>query len=102
MTNISFSDFDNMNPEPVKIAEGEYGFAKIRGYSFWPARITGECKGRVWVKFFGTNDLGTVNKKNNWVSASASSLKKYATTKMLGKPRFQKGISDFANNIKGG
>ena len=52
-----------------------------RGFSFWPARRTGEFKGKLWVKFFGTNELGSVSKNKNWIDLSESSLQKFATIK---------------------
>ena len=42
------------------------GFAKMKGFSPWPARKLGhiERSGKVWVRFFGKNELGTIPRKN--------------------------------------
>ena len=50
------------------------GFAKLRGFSPWPARMIGQTKadGRIWVRFFGKNQLGTIPRKN-WTKLSPES-----------------------------
>ena len=77
----------------MRAAQQYYGFGKVRGFSFWPAKITGEFKGKLWVKFFGTKQLGLVSRSKNWVSLEASALKKFATENNLKKKAFHQSIS---------
>ena len=77
-----------------------YGFAKIKGFSFWPAKITGEFKGKLWVKFFGTKQLGLVSKAKNWSCMEESSLKQFATEKNLRKKGLLKATIEFVDEIK--
>ena len=52
------------------------GFAKLRGFAPWPARMLGQAigDGKVWVRFFGKNQLGTITNKN-WTKLSTESHK---------------------------
>jgi DNA-directed RNA polymerase subunit RPC12/RpoP len=52
------------------------GFAKLKGFSPWPARKLGQAEagGKVWVRFFGENQLGTVPRKN-WTELTPESHK---------------------------
>ena len=49
-----------------------FGFAKLKGYSPWPAKKLGQSGGKVWVRFFGKNQLGTISRKN-WTDLSPES-----------------------------
>ena len=62
MTNIGFSGT-------------MFGFAKLKGYSPWPARKTGHVKGKLWVSFFGSKQIGTVSHKN-WTDLTPESIEK--------------------------
>ena len=64
-----------------------------RGFSFWPARKTGEFNGKTWVKFYGTNDLGTVP-KNNWIGFSDSAFQRLVTEKNLKRKIFHRAVSE--------
>ena len=52
------------------------GFAKMKGFSPWPARKLGhtEASGKLWVRFFGKNQLGTISRKN-WTDLTPESYK---------------------------
>ena len=54
----------------------------------------------MWVKFYGTNQLGTVTKKSNWVDTSESAIQKFVTKKNLEKPTFYKAMVEFKDMIK--
>ena len=52
------------------------GFAKLRGFSPWPAQTIGQAEagGKTWVRFFGKNQLGTIPRKN-WTDLTSESHK---------------------------
>ena len=78
-----------------------YGFAKVRGYSFWPAKITGEAKGKIWVTFFGTSQLGSVTKnKQHWLDISETSLKKLVTNISMKNISFLNAVKDMVTQLK--
>jgi len=54
-----------------------FGFAKIRGYSPWPAKVMGEIseKGNFWVQFYGKDEFGSINAKN-WTQLTTESYNK--------------------------
>ena len=49
----------------------------------------------MWVKFYGTNQLGTVNKKQNWVDISETALVKFMTAKNLKNKQYRAAINEF-------
>ena len=57
-----------------------FGFAKLRGFSPWPAQKTGLAQGKVWVKYFGCGQLGTVPHKN-WTDLTPDSYEKIGLKK---------------------
>ena len=81
--------------------KGELGFAKVKGYSFWPARKVGEAKKKVWVKFFGVEQLGCVtNNEKHWMVLSDLSFKKLVYYKRLIKPSYKKAVIEMTTVIK--
>ena len=83
------------------ISREEFGFAKVRGHSFWPAKKTGEFNGKIWVNFFGTDQMGTLTKnKQHWLVLSDKSLKRFVTTNTLKRPSYSKAVSEMVNVIK--
>ena len=72
-----------------------------RGYSSWPARKTGEFQGKLWVKFYGSNQHGSVTKNKNWTGLSETSLKQFVTNKNLSKPKLKEAIHELLIVTKG-
>ena len=52
------------------------------------------------MKFYGSNQHGSVS-KNNWINLSEGSLSKFASNKNLSKPKFKMGISELVFVISG-
>ena len=76
---------------------GDLVFAKVKGYSAWPARITSsEATGgaeKFSVVFFGTNEYANVSTKNLW-QYSDFCKKKFATPARMKKIKFAKAIEE--------
>ena len=73
---------------------GEPCFAKVRGWSPFPARVVG-CKNsgkkfRVSVLFYGTKETGDINGENVW-PVNSSTIEKFVTKKSLTRKMFKLG-----------
>ena len=81
---------------------GDLGFAKIKGYSFWPARLAGQSGRRLWVKFYGTGQFGSIlNDKNHWLILSDITLAKFAPQNFK-KPNYLKAVREMIATAKVG
>ena len=79
----------------------DLGFAKIRGYSFWPARLAGQSGKKLWVKFFGTAEFGSVQRdKKHWLEVSESTLAKFATHQNCKKANYKKAVRELIITAK--
>ena len=79
----------------------EYGFAKVKGFAFWLAKLNGEFKGKIWVTFLGTDQYACVTKNDkHWLLLSASSLEKFVTAKNLKKKYYLKAVCQMTEVIK--
>ena len=90
-----------MSPVSEKVSNEEFGFAKVKGFSFWPAKKTGEIKNKLWVKFFGVNQMGCVSKNDkHWLALSDTSFNNFVNSKAMKKKNYLKAIKEMANVIK--
>ena len=65
------------------------GFAKLRGHSFWPAKLSGQTGKRLWVKFYGTEEFGSIlNDQKHWILMNDGSLKAFSIPKKLKRPKY--------------
>ena len=86
---------------PVKVSNEEFGFAKVRGFQFWPAKKTGDIKNKLWVKFFGVNQMGCVPKNDkHWLALSDTSFKNFVNAKAMKKKTYLKAIVEMTVVIK--
>lgn len=75
-------------PRPGPVAAGELAWAKIKGYSWWPARVEAVGNSTVDVLFFGTQQLGRP-KKTDVVPFASRDAKQLAER----DPRFAKQLA---------
>ena len=79
----------------------DLGFAKMRGYSFWPAKKMGEVKNKLWVKFYGCDQMGAVNNNDkHWMPINSDIFRKMVNPKTLKRPSYLKAVTEIANVIK--
>ena len=78
----------------------DLGFTKIRGYSFWPARLAGQSGKKLWAKFFGTGEFGSVQHDKHWLEVSESTLAKFATHQNFKKANYKKAVRELIITAK--
>ena len=77
------------------------GFAKLKGFSFWPAKVAGQFGKRLWVKFYGTNQFGSiVNDAKHWQILSDKNILKFATPLNLKKKDYDKAVREMINVVE--
>ena len=77
----------------------EFGFAKVKGFKHWPAIKIGEAKGKLCVKFFGCNQLGSVTSKY-WSKLSLRSSKKFTSENYVKDKLCLEAIKEMIVNIQ--
>ena len=92
---ILFSDnMNNICGAKVVLDEGDDCFAHVKGYPWWPARIT-EKRGnkRFCVIFYGTNEVAQLPKQE-LKPVSDETIKKFVTSASLKRKGFKKGFGE--------
>ena len=79
----------------------DYGFAKIRGFSFWPAKKSGVSAGKLWVRFYGSHQFGVIsNVEKNWIKLNEASLKKFSKPQFLNHSAISKALREMVDVVK--
>ncbi|EDW75697.2 uncharacterized protein Dwil_GK15060 [Drosophila willistoni] len=76
---------------------GDLVFAKLKGYSIWPAKITKLNKEQYHVRLYGNPKTGIVTVDN--LFAYVEHKEKFATDKLLRRKNFRNGIAEIENDL---
>lgn len=89
-----------MGKKSAAFAENQFVFAKVKGYSPWPAKITKVVqKNRYGVYFYGTGETASV--KTEDLDLYDAKKAKYNTERQMKKPDYQQAVSQIEAAIAG-
>ena len=57
-------------------------------------------KGKLWVKFYGTQQLGSVSKSKHWLVLSENSMTKFVNAKSLSKTNYLDAVRELLISIE--
>ncbi|XP_052894645.1 hepatoma-derived growth factor-related protein 2-like isoform X2 [Anopheles moucheti] len=78
---------------------GDLVFAKVKGYPFWPAKITLIGKSKDSVYFYGTGEIGNVKKGDMY--PYESSKEKFSTEKFMKRKGFKEALMQIESALSG-
>ncbi|XP_053665484.1 hepatoma-derived growth factor-related protein 2 [Anopheles marshallii] len=78
---------------------GDLVFAKVKGYPFWPAKITLIGKSKDTVYFYGTGEVGNVKKGD--MCPYESSKEKFSTEKFMKRKGFKEALMQIESALSG-
>lgn len=88
------------NEKPTQFKAGEGCFAKVRGFPFWPAKVTKVSGNSVNVVFFGTKEVASLALRD-LAKASKENQEKFATSQLLKRKGYSEGIEQLKDHMAG-
>jgi len=88
---------DKTTPQ-FKVGEG--CFAKVRGFPFWPAKVTKVSGNSVNVVFFGTKEVASLALRD-LAKASKENQEKFGTSQILKRKGYSEGLEQLKDHVAG-
>jgi len=88
------------NGKPAQYKDGEGCFAKVRGFPYWPAKVTKVSGNSVNVVFFGTNEVASLVLRD-LAKASKENQGKFGTEQVLKRKGFSEGLKQLRDHLAG-
>jgi len=89
-----------MASKNAQFKAGEGCFAKVRGFPFWPAKVTKISGSSANVVFFGTKEVASLALRD-LVKASEENMEKYGTSQLLKRKGYSAGFDQLKNHMAG-
>merc|ERR1719471_214939 len=90
----------DMAAKNAQFKAGEGCFAKVRGFPFWPAKVTKISGSSANVVFFGTKEVASLALRD-LVKASEENMEKYGTSQLLKRKGYSAGFDQLKNHMAG-